>query len=186
MFKKIGVKDITVSKDVEVINTATRLLLPGVGAFDSGMAHLEQSGLIPHLNHKALVEKVPVLGICLGMQLLSRRSDEGQKNGLGWIDAETIKFDLDPNLKLKVPHMGWDYIEVKKENPLLQKGKKQRFYFVHSYHVKCDSPDQILATSIFGTEFTCAVNKGNIFGTQFHPEKSLKFGMEVLKNFSQI
>lgn len=186
MFKKIGVKKVMVSGDKDVILNATKILLPGVGAFDAGMNNLESSGLIPILNKKVLQEKVPVLGICLGMQLLTKRSDEGVKNGLGWIDAETIKFNLDPSLKLKVPHMGWNYINVKMSNPLINMGTKNRFYFVHSYYVKCVDDSQSIATSNFGIDFTCIVNKENIFGAQFHPEKSLKFGMQILENFVKL
>ncbi len=186
MFKKIGVKDVVVSRDKEVINKATKLLLPGVGAFDAGMSNLEASGLIPILNQKVLVEKVPILGICLGMQLLTKKSEEGVKEGLGWIDAETVKFNLDPALKLKVPHMGWNYIKVNKKNPLIDTETRNRFYFVHSYYVKCFDESQSLATSNFGSDFTCMVNKNNIYGAQFHPEKSLKFGMKVLENFSKL
>lgn len=186
MFKKIGVKDVVVSGDREIIAKASKLLLPGVGAFDGGMGNLEQSGLIPLLNEKALKEKVPVLGICLGMQMLTKKSEEGIKPGLGWIDAETVKFNLDPTLKLKVPHMGWNYIAVKRENPLIDTQSKNRFYFVHSYYVKCFEEKQSLATSNFGGDFTCMVNKDNIFGAQFHPEKSLKFGMRLLENFARL
>jgi glutamine amidotransferase len=186
MFKKIGVKDVVVSNNNEVIAKATKLLLPGVGAFDAGMTNLENSGFIPILNKKVLEDKTPILGICLGMQLLTKRSEEGTKNGLGWIDAETVKFNLDPALKLKVPHMGWNYIKVDKENPLIETESKNRFYFVHSYYVKCIDANQSLATSNFGIDFTCMVNKNNIYGAQFHPEKSLKFGMKLLENFSKI
>ncbi len=186
MFKKIGIKNVVVSGDVEVIAKAEKILLPGVGAFDHGMNNLEKAVLIETLNHKALTEKVPVLGICLGMQLLTKGSEEGVKKGLGWIDAETIKFNLDPALKLKVPHMGWNYITVKKNNPLIDMTSKNRFYFVHSYHVKCFDKNQEMATSHFGVDFTCMVNKENIYGAQFHPEKSLKFGMKVLENFAKL
>jgi glutamine amidotransferase len=186
MFKKIGVKDVAVSGNLEIVARASKILLPGVGAFDGGMGNLERSGLIPILNQKVLVEKAPVLGICLGMQMLTKRSEEGVKPGLGWIDAETKKFNLDPELKLKVPHMGWNYIKVKKANPLIEIDSKSRFYFVHSYYVKCFDENQSLATCNFGLDFTCMVNKDNIFGAQFHPEKSLKFGMKVLENFSKL
>jgi glutamine amidotransferase len=118
--------------------------------------------------------------------MLTKRSEEGIKPGLGWIDAETVKFNLDPVLKLKVPHMGWNYIKVKRENPLIDTASKNRFYFVHSYYVKCFDENQSLATSNFGIDFTCMVNKGNIFGAQFHPEKSLKFGMKALENFGKL
>lgn len=186
MFKKVGVKDVAVSGNEDVISKASKLLLPGVGAFDAGMNNLTQSGLIPLLNQKVLQEKVPVLGICLGMQLLTKRSEEGQNAGLGWIDAETVKFNPNPALKLKVPHMGWNYIKVKRENPLIDLQSKNRFYFVHSYYVKCFDENQSLATSNFDIDFTCMVNKDNIFGAQFHPEKSLKFGMKVFENFARL
>ena len=186
MFKKIGVHDVCISGDETIIANATKLILPGVGSFDAGMTNLENSNLIPVLNQKALIDKIPVLGICLGMQLLTKRSDEGVKSGLGWIDAETIKFNLDESLKLKVPHMGWNYISVQKQNPLIDSESKNRFYFVHSYYVSCFDEAQSLATSNFGTDFTCMVNKGNIFGAQFHPEKSLKFGMKLLNNFAKL
>lgn len=186
MFKKIGQRDVRVSGDEKIISDADKILLPGVGAFDAGMSNLEKSGLIPVLEKKALVEKVPVLGICLGMQLLTKRSEEGVKQGLGWIDAETLKFNPDPSLKLKVPNMGWNYIHVKRPNPLVEADSKSRFYFVHSYYVQCFNEQQSLATSNFGIDFTCMVNNENIYGAQFHPEKSLKFGMKVLENFAKL
>ena len=186
MFKKIGVKNVIISNNHDVIKSADKILLPGVGSFDAGMNNLESSRLIPILNKKVLEDKVPILGICLGMQLLTLRSEEGIKNGLGWIEAETVKFKLDPSLKLKIPHMGWNYIEVKKDNPLIEKNNRNRFYFVHSYHVKCIDETNSLAISHYGTDYTCMINKENIFGAQFHPEKSLKFGMHLLENFSKI
>lgn len=186
MFKKIGVSDVRISGQPEVIEKADKLLLPGVGAFDAGMNNLEQSNLIPLLNKKVLEEKTPLLGICLGMQLLTHQSEEGVKKGLGYIDGETLRFNLDPALKLKVPHMGWNYVQVKRPNPLIDTERRNRFYFVHSYYVKCFDETQSLATCHYGQDFTCMVNKDNIFGAQFHPEKSLKFGMNILENFSKI
>jgi glutamine amidotransferase len=186
MFKKIGATNVCISKDYALIEKATKLILPGVGAFDAGMDNIEKSGLIPLLNKKVMEDKIPLLGICLGMQLLTKKSEEGVKPGLGWIDAETVKFNLDPVLKLKVPHMGWNYIKVLNQNPLIDMGSKNRFYFVHSYYVKCKDESQSIATSDFGIDFTCMVNKDNIYGAQFHPEKSLKFGMQVLDNFAKL
>ena len=186
MFKKIGATNVCISKDYALIEKATKLILPGVGAFDAGMDNLEKLGLIPLLNKKVMEDKIPLLGICLGMQLLTNKSEEGVKPGLGWIDAETLKFNLDPSLKLKVPHMGWNYIKIQKENPLIEMESKSRFYFVHSYHVKCKDESQSIATSDFGIDFTCMINKDNIYGAQFHPEKSLKFGMQVLENFAKL
>lgn len=186
MFKKIGVRDVTITNNHKIIQEADKILLPGVGSFDAGMINLESSGLISVLNKKVLDDKVPTLGICLGMQLLTLRSEEGVKKGLGWIEAETIKFKLDTSLKLKVPHMGWNYIHVNKENPLVEVNNRNRFYFVHSYHVKCFNESDSLATSNFGTDFTCMINKENIYGAQFHPEKSLKFGMKLFENFAKL
>ncbi len=186
MFRKIGVKDVKISNSPEEIDNASKILLPGVGAFDAGMQNLENSGLIELLNKKALVDKVPFLGICLGMQLLTKSSEEGIKKGLGWIDAETIKFKFDPISGLRIPHMGWDYIKVIRKNLLISENERARFYFVHSYYVKCNAVDQTIATCNYGGEFTCMVNKDNIFGAQFHPEKSLRFGMSLLENFSKI
>jgi len=185
MYKRIGVTDVQMSGKPEVINKADKLILPGVGAFDNGMKHLRESGLIEVLNNKVLKQKTLVLGICLGMQLLTKESEEGAASGLGWIDAETVKFSFQDN-QLKIPHMGWDYIKVNHPNPLIEQEGKKRFYFVHSYYVKCNDDRDILATADYGFEFTCAVHRENIFGTQFHPEKSHKFGMHLLENFAKL
>jgi len=186
MFKKAGIKNVCISRDEKIIAFASKLVLPGVGSFDAGMNNLEDSNLIPLLNKKVFEDKTPILGICLGMQLLTKRSEEGVKSGLGWIDAETVKFNLDSSLKLKVPHMGWSYITLQKSNALIDDNCKSRFYFVHSYYVKCFDQSQSLATSHFGNDFTCMVMKDNIYGAQFHPEKSLKFGMKLFENFSKL
>ncbi|MBT1700915.1 imidazole glycerol phosphate synthase subunit HisH [Fulvivirgaceae bacterium PWU4] len=186
MFKRIEVKDVIVTGDAEKIRKADKIILPGVGSFDTGMIHLKENGLIEVLTEKALKQRVPVLGICLGMQLITKRSEEGVEPGLGWIDAETKRFQFDPSLKLKVPHMGWNYLTVKKENALIEADEKKRFYFVHSYYVKCNVESDILAESHYGFKFTCSLNRDNIFGAQFHPEKSHKFGMKLYKNFASL
>ncbi|PQV57276.1 glutamine amidotransferase [Sediminibacterium magnilacihabitans] len=186
MFKRIGVES-RISGDPAVITDAQKLLLPGVGAFDAAMQSLENSGLIPVLHRKALDEKVPILGICLGMQLLTAYSEEGNLPGLGWISAKTIKFNFPDNGALKIPHMGWNDIIYQNES-LLTKDlpDEPRFYFVHSYYVQCNKRDHVLCTTKYGTEFDSIICQGNIYGAQFHPEKSHKFGMKLLKNFSEI
>ena len=172
-----------VSYDKELIKNAAKLILPGVGHFSSGMNRLEERNIIEILNDKVLNDKTPILGICLGMQLFSCFSEEGSVKGLGWIDANTIRFTLN-DIRHKVPHMGWNSIEQKKESPLLKDIPDNRhFYFVHSYHVKCHKDEDILTTSTYGYEFVSAIQKENIFGTQFHPEKSHEWGEKMLNNF---
>lgn len=184
MLKKIGVES-EITNDIEGIGKAEKIILPGVGAFDKAMGNLQSLDLINVLNSKALVEKVPVLGICLGMQLLAKSSNEGDKKGLAWIDAQVFKFNIDPSYK--VPHMGWNHTIQKKESSLFSEMyTNPRFYHVHSYYFKCNNTDDILATTNYGGEFTSAVNKDNIYGVQFHPEKSHKFGMKLLENFAKI
>lgn len=186
MFKRIGNREVVLTKDPDLITKADKVLLPGVGAFDNGMKNLHASGVVPLLNKKAMQDKVPVLGICLGMQLLTRASEEGREKGLGWVAAETKKFHFPEQSGLKVPHMGWNYIQIKRSSPLFSSDSKKKFYFVHSYYVKCDSPQAVLASCNYGFEFDCMLQQDNIFGAQFHPEKSHKFGMELLENFSKI
>lgn len=185
MYKRIGIQDVQISRSLAVIEKAKKLILPGVGAFDNGMEHLKKNALLDILNHKALIEKTPVLGICLGMQLLTNKSEEGILPGLGWIDAETVKFRFTDS-SLKIPHMGWDYINVKRANGLIEQQGSKRFYFVHSYYVACRREEDVLATADYGFAFTCAVQRDNIYGTQFHPEKSHKFGMQILENFAKL
>lgn len=184
MLKKVGAKA-TISSDPAVVGEAEKLILPGVGAFDNGMKNLNEMGLLSVLNQKVLREKTPVLGVCLGMQLLTRRSEEGKLPGLGWIEADTIKFNFNGQAaSLKVPHMGWNYIDVCQTNSLFQEmPDKSRFYFVHSYYVNCDDNRTVLATARYGLEFAAAVASENVLGVQFHPEKSHKFGMRLYKNF---
>jgi glutamine amidotransferase len=183
MIKKVG-GNCEVSSNLSVIERADKIILPGVGAFAKGMENLISSGIKPALDKKVLQDKVPLLGICLGMQLLTKHSEEGDVNGLGWINAETKKFNLDPD-KFKVPHMGWKEIKISNtEHPLL-KGIDfaPRYYFVHSYYVSCDNEKNSLAKANYGITFDCGIMNENIMGLQFHPEKSHRFGMEVMKNF---
>ena len=175
----------TVSADPAVIAQADKLILPGVGSFDHGMTKLRERGLIPVLNQQVLERKVPILGICLGVQLFTRGSEEGALPGLGWIAGHTIRFKraVEPST-LKVPHMGWNFIEPAKADPLLRDlPPEPRFYFVHSYHLVCDDATDVLTWTQYGQRFASAVQRGNIWGTQFHPEKSHKFGLALLKNF---
>lgn len=183
MLKRIGyLAEIT--NDVKKIRGAQKIILPGVGAFDSGIKKLKELGLVDDIKECVLVKKVPILGICLGMQLMAIRSEEGKEDGLSLIDAEVIKFNFKENLALKVPHMGWNSVEVRKTHPLIEGMEQEmRFYFVHSYYVKCNREEDILTTTKYGISFVSAFANGNILGVQFHPEKSHKFGLQLLKNF---
>ncbi len=186
MLKKIHISSV-ITSDPNLIANSTKLILPGVGSFDFGMEQLKQLDLISILNQKVLIEKTPILGICLGMQLLTKRSEEGVLSGLGWIDAETLKFDFPSHENLKVPNMGWNEVSIQKKSRLTQNlENNSRFYFVHSYYVKCNIEEDTLLKTNYGIEYTCAIEKENIFGVQFHPEKSHKFGMHILNNFSKI
>jgi imidazole glycerol-phosphate synthase subunit HisH len=184
MLRKVGAPA-TVSADVEVVRRATRLILPGVGSFDAGMQNLEQRGLLPVLQAKVQDERVPVLGICLGMQLFSRRSEEGRCAGLGWLEADTVRIRPESaGPPLPVPHMGWDEIRALRPHPVLEGLETAaRFYFVHSYQVRCDRAEDLLAVADYGGPVTAAVCRGNVVGTQFHPEKSHRFGMRLMKNW---
>lgn len=183
MLKRIGVKA-TVSSDPGTIQAAEKLFLPGVGAFDAGMDALNQSGLVPVLSQKVLKDKTPVLGICLGMQLLTQKSEEGKLPGLGWIQGETVRFKFNSETGLKIPHMGWNRVSIQQEDPLFSDMPHDpRFYFVHSYHVVCQNPSDVAARTSYGYDFASAVAKENVYGVQFHPEKSHSFGMKLLENF---
>jgi imidazole glycerol-phosphate synthase subunit HisH len=185
MLKKVGCRDAVISSDPEVIAKATKLILPGVGHFDYGMRQLKASGVIDILNTQVLEKRIPILGICLGAQLLTRGSEEGEVEGLGWIDADTVKFDATKlQSGLKIPHMGWSDVTVNTDAPLLQNlPEDPRFYFVHTYHMECDHKENEVVTANYGYTFAAGISKGNIMGMQFHPEKSHKFGMQLFKNF---
>ena len=183
ILKRIG-EDSIVTSDKDEIAGAKKLILPGVGSFDTGMRNLKDLDLINILNQKVIVEKVPVLGICLGMQLLSACSEEGILSGLGWINANTKRFNFEDTTEYKIPHMGWNHIKIVKESKLFNDMYTDaRFYFVHSFYLKVNEPGDILTSSTYELEFTSSVEKENILGVQFHPEKSHKFGMKLLKNF---
>ncbi|MBX2903722.1 MAG: imidazole glycerol phosphate synthase subunit HisH [Chitinophagales bacterium] len=170
----------TITNDINLIEKAEKIILPGVGAFDYGMKKLKAQNLPPVLNHLVLEKKIPVLGICLGMQLITKKSEEGVEDGLGWIDAETIKFPS----HLRVPNMGWNYVAQAKKSKLFNlTDEETRFYFVHSYYVKCNSSNDILFTADYEITYTCGFEKENIYGVQFHPEKSHRFGKELMRNF---
>ncbi len=181
MLRKAG-GEALVSGDVAQILTADKLLLPGVGHFDHGMKMLNASGLREPLDRFALEMRRPVLGICLGAQILGRGSEEGKVPGLGWIDMYCKRLAASPGLR--VPHMGWNRINQRKPSPLLDgMDEGARFYFVHSYYMNCADRTDVLATALHGVEFTCAVQRGNIVGTQFHPEKSLRHGLALMRAF---
>lgn len=164
-----------------------KLILPGVGSFDTGMKKLEEKKLKEAIRAFALDERKPVLGICLGMQLLGRKSEEGKEAGLSLIPFESKRFRLDHNPGLKIPHMGWNIVKIEKTGDPLADTLDgiQRYYFVHSYHAVCDDFEQVLMSCEYGYSFTAAVKHNNIYGVQFHPEKSHKFGMALLVNFAK-
>lgn len=184
MFRRIGVKAQIVSHPEQLFE-ARKILLPGVGAFDQAMKRINDGGFRDILDTKVLVEKTPILGICLGMQLLTRGSEEGSLSGFGWIPADTLRF---PNSNgLKVPHMGWNIVIPSTPSKLTENlPEESRFYFVHSYYVKVDQPRYSILKCNYGLTFDAAIQKDNIYGAQFHPEKSHKFGMRFLENFVKL
>lgn len=185
MLKKIGAESL-ISSEHNAILSADKLILPGVGNYGKGMYELEKSGLKEILNRKALIEKTPILGICLGMQLMTDESEEAESKGLGWISSKTMKFNFD-NVALKVPHMGWNTVDIINENNLIEKSTEEiRYYFVHSYYVKVSDEKHSIAKTNYGVTFDSAFSKDNIYGVQFHPEKSHKFGMNLLRNFLRL
>jgi glutamine amidotransferase len=187
IYKRLNI-DVEFVKTVEQLNTAKKIILPGVGAFDHAMEQLNRSGMREKLDELVLINKIPVIGICVGMQMLAKRSDEGKLEGLGWIDGNIIKFDLDLiKQKPQLPHMGWNDVTPIRNNPLFQElDVNSIFYFLHSYYFSCNNPQDEIAKSEYGLDFTCAVNHNNIFGVQFHPEKSHQWGIQLLKNFAKI
>lgn len=186
MLKRIGYDDVVVTNSHEDLSKAEKFILPGVGSFDAAVNTMKESGLFSILNHEVEEKKKPILGICLGMQLLTKGSEEGKSAGLGWIDAYVRKFDSDNNIK--VPHIGWEYVTSSgSQHALLNNlSEMSRYYFVHSYYVVCNDRSNELLMCNYGVDFTCAIQHNNIMGVQFHPEKSHKYGMQLFRNFVEL
>jgi len=183
MIKKVGGKSI-ITSNKEDIKNAKKILLPGVGAYDNAVKNLKKLSLWDLITEKVLEEKIPIMGICLGMQLLTKGSEEGSCEGFGFIDAYAKKFKF-KNSNLKIPHMGWNIVRLQKKSKLFEGMEKEenRFYFVHSFAVECHNKEDILTITNYGYDFVSSFEKDNIIGCQFHPEKSHKFGMKLFKNF---
>lgn len=176
-----------VSSNPDVILSAERLILPGVGHFANAMGNLRSRGLIEALNEAVLKQKIPILGICLGMQLMAQYSTEGDEEGLGWFDGSVVRFDVQDKLLYKVPHMGWNQAQQAKPSALLNNIEQHsEFYFLHSFHYVTKTLDEILMNTSYSYGFASAIEKDNIYGFQFHPEKSHDVGLHLLKNFASI
>jgi imidazole glycerol-phosphate synthase subunit HisH len=177
----------TTAQTPEELGKASKIILPGVGAFDWAMTRLNQSGMRECLQDLAMIEKRPVLGVCVGMQMMAARSEEGDLPGLGWIKGEVRKFDEKSfTEKTHLPHMGWNEVLPKAPAGLFKNLQAPRFYFLHSYYLACDEDDDVIAFTDYSGRFASAVASGNIYGVQFHPEKSHRFGIELLKNFTDL
>jgi len=186
MLKKAGYES-ELATDIDSIEKATKIILPGIGAFDHCMIEFNKSGLREMVTHKVIEEKTPLLGICVGLQMLMEDSEEGVEKGLGWIAGKTIKFKKEKLGDLKIPHMGWTNVQIVKNTSLTENlGDQPRFYFVHSYHVQPDDESDVMLKAHYGYDFTAALNRNNIYGAQFHPEKSHKYGMQILGNFGKL
>ncbi|RUO37048.1 imidazole glycerol phosphate synthase subunit HisH [Aliidiomarina taiwanensis] len=187
IYKKLNIQCV-VAKEPESILAAKKLILPGVGAFDETMAMLRNTGLQKALNTAVLEQDTPIIGICVGMQIMAKSSDEGVLPGLGWIDAEVKQIDTSLLIsKPMLPHMGWNSIHCTQENPLFNNISIDKgFYFLHSYYFSCSASQDSIATVNYGKDFSCVVNHRNIYGVQFHPEKSHDNGVTLFKNFSEL
>jgi len=183
MLRKLGAPSVRTT-DPSEIRASDKIVLAGIGAFDGAMGRLDELGLVSVLNEQVLERSVPVMGVCLGMQLMAHSSAEGQRAGFGWLDATVQAFAFPDGQDLPTPHMGWEVVTPTRESPLLANGGgEQRFYFSHGYHLVCNDPDDVAATATYGYAFPAAAHRGNILGTQFHPEKSHVFGMDVYRRF---
>jgi glutamine amidotransferase len=186
MMKRIGSEALLVSNPKDLVN-ATKIILPGVGHFDHGMKQLHKSGMIELLHEKVINENVPILGICLGAQMMCKGSEEGNLPGLSWFDSEVIKFNFDPMNPHRIPHMGWNFVKQMKDSIITQNmPQDSRFYFVHSYHMVPNDDKDVLFKTNYGYDFVSGLQHENRFACQFHPEKSHKFGVQIFKNFVAI
>ena len=186
IYRHLGIEAIP-ARNANDLRNASRIILPGVGAFDWAMTRLYESGLRDALDEEVLGHKKPILGICVGMQMMARASEEGKFSGLGWIDAVVERFDTSLlESATHLPHMGWNDVTPVRTDSLFSYLNESRYYFLHSYVMRTDSEKNVLATSNYGVTFTSAVHAGNIYGTQFHPEKSHKWGERLLKNFAEL
>lgn len=186
VYKMLDIPAIIVTKPHELIKVS-RVIMPGVGAFDHAMKCLQDSGMREMLDEIVLHKRVPVLGICVGMQMLTNSSEEGVSPGLKWINGDVKKIDSSFNKSIYVPHMGWNDVKPLNNNDLFRGlSDDVRFYFLHSYYVHCQRNEDVIAVTNYGVEFACAVNHENVFGVQFHPEKSHQYGIKLLKNFSEL
>ena len=184
MLRKAGA-DAAITGDLEVIERADKIVLAGVGSFDNGMRKLRERGLVDLLDRKVRDGCTPLLGICLGMQFFGRGSEEGSEAGLNWLDAETVRFELDSGSPLKIPHMGWNGLDiVPGATGHYGFSDEARYYFVHSYHLVCHDQGDVVAKTTYGYPFVSAVRRKNIFGVQFHPEKSHRFGLAMMEQFA--
>jgi glutamine amidotransferase len=187
IYKRLGF-EVTRAKTVADLTGASKIILPGVGSFDHAIELLNQSGMRPVLEALVVEDKVPVLGICVGMQLLASASDEGHLPGLGWVPGRVRAFRAnEQSARLPLPHMGWNDVQPKPGASLFTGLESSaRFYFLHSYYFDCIEPSHAIATAFYGLDFNCVVSAGNVYGVQFHPEKSHHFGAQLLKNFAEL
>jgi imidazole glycerol-phosphate synthase subunit HisH len=183
---KFGIEP-TISADEAVIKKADKIILPGIGHFSQAMERLNSLNLVEILNEEVLIKKKPILGICLGMQLMAKFSEEGNVNGIGWFDADIVKFNIKDKFKYKVPHVGWNQIQIKKQSVLMHEiPDLSEFYFVHSYFCKCNNENDVLNNTDHESIYASAIEKDNIFGVQYHPEKSHSVGEKLIENFCKI
>jgi glutamine amidotransferase len=185
VYERLNIKT-RIARCADDIKDVSKIILPGVGAFDHAMTQLNQSGMREELEKQVLINKIPVVGICVGMQMLAKSSDEGVLPGLGWIDAEVKLFDASKiNYKTQLPHMGWNSISPVNSHSLMNGfNTESRFYFLHSYYFVCHNPEDVMSITEYGINYASAVNRENIFGIQFHPEKSHSNGIQLLHNFA--